>query len=214
MLYPTTLSSEEKGDSLIRHRNISYLIAGQIVLALLTFTACSQSSKPTSDAGTASASARPATSNAASGAAKELDACKLVTKAEAEQVMGEKLKDPDSGPASMQGGTICRYESPESLSAKNVTIRVESPNFDWNKYKEDKRVEGEKMQPKRGRIRQVPGLGKDAYFARHVLHVLTDHGVLTVIVFKDPADAAAGEDAETKTEAAEKVLAEKAVTRM
>ena len=217
MLYPTTLVVEDlvekKGGTLIRRRNISHLIAGQIaLLALLTFTACN--SKPASDAGTASANASPAASNAAPSASKELDACKLVTKAEAEQVMGEKLKDPDSGPASMQGGTICRYESPDSLSAKNVTIRVESPNFNWGKYKEDKRVEGEKMQPKRGRIRQVPGLGKDAYFARHVLHVLTDHGILTVIVFKDPADAAAGEETETKTEAAEKALAEKAVPRM
>jgi hypothetical protein len=137
-----------------------------------------------------------------------------VTKAEAEAVMGEKLNNSESGPASTAGGTICRYGSPDSLSAKNVTIRVESPNFNWAKYKEDRRVEGEKMQPKRGRIRQVPGLGKDAYFARHVLHVLTDHGILTVIVFKNPADAAAGEETETKTEAAEKTLAEKAVARM
>jgi hypothetical protein len=151
---------------------------------------------------------------AAAIAANDIDACKLVTKAEAEAVMGEKLNDPDSGPASTAGGTICRYGSPDSMSAKNVTIRVESPNFNWNKYKEDRRIEGEKMQPKRGRIRQVPGLGKDAYFARHVLHVLTDHGILTVIVFKNPADAAAGEETETKTEAAEKTLAEKAVPRM
>jgi hypothetical protein len=114
----------------------------------------------------------------------------------------------------MQGGTICMYGSPESLSAKNVTVRVESPNFNGDKFKEDKRIEGEKMAPKRGRIRQVPGLGKDAYFARHVLHVLTDHGILSVSIFKDVAGAAAGEDTETKAEAAEKILAEKAVTRM
>jgi hypothetical protein len=95
-----------------------------------------------------------------------------------------------------------------------VTIRVESPNFNWDRYKEDKRIEGEKMQPKRGRIRQVPGLGKNAYFARHVLHVLTDHGILTVSIFKDPADAANGEEAQTPTEAAERTLAEKAILRM
>ncbi len=148
------------------------------------------------------------------GDPKDIDACKLVTKAEAEQVMGEKLKDPDSGPASMAGGSICMYESPDTMSAKHVTIRVESPRFDWNKYKEDQRVEGERMRPKRGRTRPVAGLGKEAYFARHVLHVLTDHGILTVIVFKDPADAAAGEETETKTEAAEKTLAVKAVPRM
>ena len=91
---------------------------------------------------------------------------------------------------------------------------LESPNFDWTKFKEDKRIEGEKMQPKRGRIRQVPGLGRDAYFARHVLHVLTERGILTIIVFQDPADAGAGEETETKTEVAEKTLVEKAVPRM
>jgi hypothetical protein len=100
------------------------------------------------------------------------------------------------------------------MSARHVTVRVESPNFDWNKYKEARRIEGEKMQPKRGYIRPVPGLGKEAYFARHVLHVLTEHGILTVIVFKDAADAVAGEERETKAEAAEKALAQKAISRM
>jgi hypothetical protein len=192
-------------EKVISYRTCSQLIA---FLAFISLIACSQNDSH----GAAGASNAVAATPAASSS--ELDACKLVTKAEAEQVMGEKLKDPDSGPASTAGGTICIYGSPDSMSAKNVTVRVESPNFNWTKFKEDKRVEGEKMAPKKGRIRQVPGLGKDAYFARHVLHVLTDHGILTVIVFKDPADAAAGEDKETKAEAAEKTLAEKAVPRM
>jgi len=199
----------------ILSRKHSCVIAGQILLlAVLNFTSCNQSSKTAGDAGGPSGSANSVVSNAKPGESKELDACKLVTKAEAEEILGEHVKDADSGPASMHGGTICMYGSQDSLSAKNVTIRVESPNFDWNKYKEEKRIEGEKMQPKRGRVRPVPGLGKDAYFARHVLHVLTDHGILTVIIFRDPGDAAAGEEVETKTETAEKVLAEKAVARM
>jgi hypothetical protein len=70
------------------------------------------------------------------------------------------------------------------------------------------------MAPKKGRIRQVPGLGKDAYFARHTLFVLTDKGPFRISIFKDTGDAVAGEDRETKAEAAEKTLAEKAVTRM
>jgi len=41
-----------------------------------------------------------------------------------------------------------------------------------------------------------------------------DKGTLTVIVFKDPGEAVAGEETETKAESAEKTLAEKAVTRM
>lgn len=196
---------------MILRRSRFYLIAS---LALLTITSCSSNNKPSSSAASPATSSSASTSSSTASSSGEIDACKLVTKAEAEAVMGEKLKDPDSGPASMAGGTICMYGAPDSMSAKNVTVRVESPNFNWNKFKEDKRVEGENMAPKKGRIRQVPGLGKDAYFARHVLHVLTDHGALRVSVFKDAGDAVAGEDVETKAEAAEKTLAEKAVTRM
>jgi hypothetical protein len=202
-------------------RSCSCLISSLVtLLAFSSLTCCSQNNMPASGTSSTMASAPersslPGTATSASAnKSSEIDACKLVTKAEAEAAMGEKLKDPDSGPASTAGGTICRYDSPDSMSAKNVTIRVESPNFNWDKYKEDKRIEGEKMQPKRGRIRQVPGLGKDAYFARHVLHVLTDHGILTVIIFKDPADAANGEETQTPTETAERTLAEKAILRM
>jgi hypothetical protein len=182
-------------------------------IALLFSLACNQEKKPeTSSPTTASASAANTTTSSTTD--PDAAACRLVTKAEAEEVMGEKLKDADFGPASMQGGSICRYLAPDTMSARNVTIRIESPNYNWDKVKEDKRIEGERMQPKRGHIREVQGLGKSAYFARHTLHVLTDHGILTLNVFKDPGDAAAGEEKETKAEAIEKTLAEKAVARM
>lgn len=192
----------------------SHLLVGQIaLLALFTFTSCSNNKTPSTASGSG-VTLGPAASKPASTSSKDLDACTLVTKAEAEQALGDKVKDGDSGPASMQGGSICRYDSPESMSAKSVVIRIESPNYNWAKVKEDKRIEGENMRPNRGYLRQVPGLGKDAYFARHVLHVLTDKGILTVIMFKNTADATAGEQTETPTETAEKGLAEKAITRM
>lgn len=183
-----------------------------LLLALMMVAGCNQSNKASSS-GNSATPASAAKANTSAANSDEL-ACKLVTKAEVEEVMGEKMKDPDSGPASMQGGSICMYTSPDSMSAKNVTIRVESPNFDWNKNKEARRVEGENMRPKRGYIRPVSGLGKEAYFARHVLFVLTDHGILRVSIFKTVADAVSGEETETRTEAAEKTLAQKAVARM
>lgn len=199
-------------------RSCSQLIRSVVLLAaILALTSCSSNKGNGSPApGSANATPSGSTATGVKSSASSSDdlACKLVTKAEAEAVMGEKLKDPDSGPASMQGGSICMYESPDSMSARHVTIRVEAPNFNWDKFKEDKRIEGEKMQPKKGRIRQVPGLGKDAYFARHTLFVLTDRGALRISIFKDAGDAVAGEDTETRAEAAEKTLAEKAVSRM
>jgi hypothetical protein len=189
--------------------NVRVMPIVSISVVLLALAGCNRNNNTSSTPSAPAAAAKPAAS-----ASTELDACTLVTKAEAEAVLGEHLKDGESGPASMRGGEICMYESRDSLSARHVTVRVEAPNFDWDKYKEERRIEGEKMQPNRGYIRPVPGLGKDAYFARHTLHVLTDKGTLTVIVFKDAADAAAGEEAETKAESAEKALAQKAVSRM
>jgi hypothetical protein len=200
------------GTRLKKHR-YSLAVAASVLLVVLSLASCNQNNKTASTGSPVSSAPASPAGNTSSSNSDDF-ACKLVTKEEAEAVLGEKVKDPSSGPASMQGGSICTYETPDSLSARHVTVRVESPNFDWDKYKEDRRIEGEKMQPKRGRIRPVSGLGKEAYFARHVLHVLTDHGILTVIVFKDAGDAAAGEEVETKAEAAEKSLAEKAVTRM
>src|SRR5262245_23432321 len=127
------------------------------VTLVFTLSACNQKQDSSTSSSNSISNARQA-STAASG---DIDACRLGTKTEAEQVMGEKLKDPDSGPASMQGGTICMYGSPDSLSGRHVSVRVESPRFDWAKYKEDRRVEGEKMQPKRGYVREVSGLGKE-----------------------------------------------------
>jgi hypothetical protein len=190
-------------------------------VVVTTLASCSKSTGPNASSNSSSASSSStsvsntaAAGNAASRSSNDIDACKLVTKAEVEEAFGEKLKDPDSGPASMAGGTICMFQSPDSMSAKNVTLRVESPNYNWAKVKEDKRIEGERMRPTRGYIRQVPGLGKDAYFARHSLHVLTDKGILTVSAFKDAGDAVSGEEKENKAERIEKTLAEKAVPRM
>jgi hypothetical protein len=185
-----------------------------LFLASIICVGCNQNNKAPAGNSAAAPSTTAAKSSGAASSSSDDYACKLVTKAEVEEVIGEKMKDPDSGSASMQGGSICMFGSPDSMSAKNVTIRVESPNFDWNKYKEERRIEGEKMAPKRGYIRPVPGLGQEAYFARHVLHVKTDRGILRVSIFKSTADAIAGEEKETPAEALEKTLAQKAIARM
>jgi hypothetical protein len=129
------------------------------LFALSTFTSCSQNNLAANSATSTVASPAAGSSLTGSGAnsPNEIDACKLVSKEEAEAVMGEKLKDPDSGPASMVGGTICRYESPDSLSAKNVTIRVESSNFNWEKFKEDNESKARRCSPSAGVSGKRPG---------------------------------------------------------
>src|SRR5581483_7664498 len=134
--------------------NRAFLSSLAAVLALWGLTSCTQNgatSSAVSDSSAATSNASPASES------KEMDACKLVTKSEAEAVMGEKLKDPDSGLASMAGGTICRYESTDSLSARNVTIRVESPNFNWESTRKIRGPKARRWRRRRGAFGRCRG---------------------------------------------------------
>ena len=146
--------------------------------------------------------------------ASDADACVLLTKTEAEAALEEKMQDTKSGPLTMHGGVVCLYASSVAVSARSASVRIEPPEFDWGKYREEKRVEGERMAPKRGHIRPVPDLGQEAYFARHTLFVKTNKAALAIHVWKTATGAAAAEDSETPEEAIELEIAKRALTRL
>lgn len=165
-------------------------------------------------AGTRGAIASGAPPNTIDPTAQDADACVLLTKAEAAAALEEPLQDAKSSPVTMQGGVECLYASSVPVSARSASVRVEPPNFDWAKFKEYKRIEGEHMAPRRGTIRPVPDLGQDAYFARHTLFVRTNKVSLAIHVWKTVKGAAASEDSETPEEAIELQIAKRALSRM
>src|SRR5215472_17595220 len=91
ILYLNERQSNHEGAPLILRRSCSHLFASLITLfAVLTFTSCSSNNKTASSAPSpttsspAAASATPGGGASSAGSSGEIDACKLVTKAEAE----------------------------------------------------------------------------------------------------------------------------------
>jgi hypothetical protein len=133
--------------------------------------------------------------------AEDADACVLLTKAEAEAALEEKMQDTKSGPLTMRGGVVCLYASAVPVSARSASVRIE-------------RIEGERMAAKRGSIRPIPALGQEAYFARHTLFVKTNKVTLVIHVWKTVEGATASEDNETPEEAIELLIAKRALLRL
>ncbi len=148
--------------------------------------------------------------------ADDANVCVLLTKSEAAAALGVPVKDGDLGPLSTRGGAQCNYEPehPEAVSPVHVTVKVMPPTIDWEKYKQDRRKELESSRPTPGKLRSVPGLGDEAYFAGHVLNVRRGKVFLQVIVWKTTAGALATGDQETAEDKLEKEIAARALTRM
>jgi hypothetical protein len=131
------------------------------------------------------------------------DPCQLLTKAEAESILGEAIREPE--PGSLGGNWICDYKTvtvhggvlPYSI---HIAIIAESQQV-WDAGKKlHQQSDAKEMQP-------VSGIGDDAYYLLDDLDVLTRQRYVTINVMKDidkPTHAKSIRDAELA--AAQKVL--------
>jgi Protein of unknown function (DUF3558) len=183
-----------------------------ILLAAFFFsvTACKSNKAPTSTGAQAATSAT--TSTAATGsnvntAATQTalpDPCALITKAEAEEVLGEPVRDPEAN--SLGGNRICDYKTvkvhggvwPYSI---HIAITHEPQNV-WDA--------GKKLHADAKELRPAPGFGDDAYFLLDDLQILSKERAVNINVMKaiDKPDHARA------VEAAEKAVAQKALSRL
>ena len=170
-----------------------YNTAMMALLMVLGLGACNSSNQAT----TASEPVTPGDS------AADYDACALVTKAEAEAILGEPV-DPAKGESTpVLGNKACGYVATSQSSMKMVNIYLgrlsmgAQPDM-WNGTK--KMWQDKKLQP-------VAGLGKDAFIGPDgALHVLTSKCTLVISVN--------GFKGETEKADAEKAFAQKALSRM
>jgi hypothetical protein len=148
--------------------------------------------------------------------ADDANVCVLLTKSEAAAALGVPVKDGELGPLSTRGGAQCNYEPehPEAVSPVHVAVKIMPPTIDWEKYKQDRRKELESSRPTPGKLRTVPALGDEAYFAGHVLNVRRGKVFLQVVLWKTAAAALAKGDQETPEDKLEKEIAARALTRM
>jgi hypothetical protein len=168
---------------------------------LLSMAACNQNqSASTAPAPRAAATAAPA---AAPGKDSGLsDPCKFLTRAEAESVLGEPVREPE--PSTLVDVHICDYKTvavhggvlPYSV---HVAISPQSQQV-WDA---GKKLYGKQMRP-------VPGIGDDAYFLLEDLMVYTQQRSVNINVMKsiDKPDHAKA------VEQAERTVAQKAIPRI
>jgi hypothetical protein len=109
------------------------------------------------------------------------DPCLLLTKTEAEGILGEAIRDPV--PGSLGGNRICDYKTvtvhggvlPYSI---HIAIIGESQRA-WDAGKKlHQESDGKEMHP-------VSGMGDDAYYLLDDLDILTRQRYLTINVMKD-----------------------------
>ena len=166
-----------------------------------SLTACNTAK---SDSSTASQPAHTSTADATAAEAKTAlpDPCVLITKAEAEEILGGPIGDPT--PNSLGGNRICDYKtvklyggiSPYSI---HIAITPEKQNV-WDA---GKKLYGTQMRP-------APGLGEDAYFLLDDLQIYSEQRSININVLKsiDKPDHAKA------VESAEKAVAQKILPRM
>ncbi len=184
-----------------------------ILVAVLCFsvTACNSNKSSSSTAPQAATSSTTSTatgSTVSSAATNEQtalpDPCALITKAEAEEVLGEPVRDPEAN--SLGGNRICDYKTvkvhggvlPYSI---HIAITHEPQNV-WDA--------GKKLHADAKELRPAPGFGDDAYFLLDDLQILSKQRSIIINVMKgiDRPDHAKA------VEAAEKAVAQKVLPRM
>jgi hypothetical protein len=174
-----------------------------LTVAPLMLISCSPANnKGSSDA--APSAAKPASASSTPSADSALpDPCQLLTKAEAEDILGEAIREP--APGSLGGNRICDYKTvtvhggvlPYSI---HIAVIGESQQT-WDAGKKlHQQSDAKEMHP-------VSGIGDDAYYLLDDLDILTMQRYVTINVMKDidkPNHAKAIHDAELVV--AQKVL--------
>jgi hypothetical protein len=135
----------------------------------------------------------------------DYDPCLLVTKADAESILGEAVDPAKNTTTPVLGNKTCGYVATAPTSVKMVNIFLHPLSMGaqqdmWTGAKEMWRNAGKQIRP-------VAGLGKDAFLEPSgTLEVLTSKCILVVSVkgFKE----------ETQGVDAEKAFAQKALSRM
>lgn len=180
-----------------------------LVALFSSLIACSSSkgapsSTPFPQPATNNAASNTATTRASSAQNNLPDPCTLITKAEAEEILGEPVRDPE--PNSLGGNRICDFKTakvhggilPYSI---HIAITPEKQNV-WDA--------GKKLHTDAKELRPAPGLGDDAYFLLDDLQILSKERAININVMKavdQPNHAKA-------VEAAEKAVAQKALPRL
>ena len=145
-----------------------------ILLSSLLLSGCGGSSTAPAKAPTSS----PAVSASVS---KTIEPCELVSKADAQQYLGQPLKDPEKKETAAVGLKLCVYNTVQEGSGKLLQIGITQQSFMPNNGQTPQKLYAA-LKGNFPNALKVDGIGNDAFIAPPGLHILAGNYYLTVAV--------------------------------
>lgn len=181
----------------------SAILLAAIIFSLTACNSAKSDSSSASQAATTSTTSTGTSSTTATDAKTALpDPCVLITKAEAEEILGGPIGNPEAN--SLGGNRICDYKTVKLFGGVSpYLIHIAITPEKQNVWDAGKKLYGNQMRP-------APGFGDDAYFLLDDLQIYSKQRSININVLKsiDKPDHAKA------VEAAEKAVAQKILPRM
>ena len=114
-------------------------------------------------------------------AAKIIDPCDLVSKTEAQQYLGQPLKDPEKKETAAVGLKLCVYNTVQEGSGKLLQIGLTQQSFMPKNGQTPQKIY-DSLKGNFTNALKVDGIGNDAFIAPPGLHILGGNYYLTVAV--------------------------------
>jgi hypothetical protein len=164
----------------ISSKKLKSLTTVVLLLWLFLFSgSCTRNQSPIPSAKESANSSTDANKPAPAQESSLPDPCTLLTKAEAESILGSPVKDPESN--NLGGNKICDYNTvklyggiaPYSI---HIAITPETRQV-WDA--------GRKLHANPNELHPVAGLGEEAYFVTDELDIFSNQRSINVTVLKD-----------------------------
>ncbi len=110
---------------------------------------------------------------------KIVDPCELISKRDAEQLIGEPMKDPQERDKKVVGLKLCTYESTKKDSFRFFQISITQQAFMPNNGQSPKSIY-KSLKANFPNAVNVEGIGDDAFIAPPGLHVLKGDYYITI----------------------------------
>lgn len=112
---------------------------------------------------------------------KTIEPCALVAKADAQQYLGQPVKDPEKKETAAVGLKLCVYNTVQEGSGKLLQIGITQQSFMPNNGQTPQKLYAA-IKGNFPNALKVDGIGSEAFIAPPGLHVLTGNYYLTVAV--------------------------------
>jgi hypothetical protein len=181
----------------VKIKHTVFFVACLALLLTALLSGCGSSSVP-------SAQTQPKPPATPAASAKIIEPCDLISKADAQQYIGEPLKDPEKKETPVVGLKLCVYNTVTEGSGKYLQIGLTQQSFMPANGQTPKSLYDALKNNFKNAVK-IDGVGDDAFISPPGLHVLKGGYYLTI---------ASGNSNDPKTQELLKTIGKKAVDKL